>query len=603
MKRKKTIQKSLFIYFSLIIISVILIFVFFFYLYTSNILTRRASDAFQKLAYSISSQVDQEIRKMDTVSLNIAYSNLIKEYFTRYLDGDDDYKYEYSKSLVNLFISITGPLRTVEQINMYSFNGQMIGAGFLNQSLNLSLTDKAWFEPVLIQNGKKYISHPYNNSFFITDTKLKQNKYFISLYRVCFDKYGQKMGIIETAQDCQIIFGKIGNIMGNDLNSMHAYIFNENGQLIFPYRSIDKDNYAFYFDEIKSLKQENPLGSFSIYNPVTKEEEVVAYNRSDYTGWYVLVAQQAKQVLAPVNEFTVFTVMITVIMLASSLLLSFFLAGKLTNPIRRIHEAIQKIELHNLAFNNDYELSSSVDELEELNTAFQNMSNKLKQSLDELLMAKQQEMQARMLALQSQMNSHFIYNSLAIIGIMAEDNMNESIIKMCKDISFMLRYISADQLSTVPVKMELEYVQKYLECMQLRYGSNLHFSIDVDSNLQNVMIPKLSVQPLVENAIKHGTNIEPPWYIKVYGDVIGDRWQITVCDNGPGFSAKSFERFNKDKGQLSHDNFGDGEEIKGVGLINTFNRLKLTYREKMIFEIKNEPDGGASVTIGGSVDK
>jgi two-component system sensor histidine kinase YesM len=117
------------------------------------------------------------------------------------------------------------------------------------------------------------------------------------------------------------------------------------------------------------------------------------------------------------------------------------------------------------------------------------------------------------------------------------------------------------------------------------------------------MIPKLSVQPLVENAIKHGTNIEPPWYIKVYGDVIGDRWQITVCDNGPGFSAKSFERFNENKGQLSHDNFGDGEKIKGVGLINTFNRLKLTYREKMIFEIKNEPDGGASVTIGGSVDK
>ncbi|AEE97748.1 integral membrane sensor signal transduction histidine kinase [Mahella australiensis 50-1 BON] len=599
MRKKRTIQKSLFIYFSLIIISVILIFVFFFYIYTSNILTQRASDSFQKLAYSISAQVDQEIRKMDTVSLNIAYSNLIKGDFINYLNEDDGSKYEKSKSLMDLLISMMGPLRSVEQINMYGLDGQMVGAGFLNQSVKVVLNDKSWFNSVLGYGGLKYISLPYNNSFFIIDTNLKQKRYFISLYRMCFDKYGQKVAIIETAQDCDVVFGEVSNVLNSGADNMRAFIFNGDGQLMFPYRNIDKEDYAFYFDKINISGQNGLSGSFTVYNPNMKENEVVAYNRSDYTGWSVLVVQRAKQVLAPVKEFTALTVIITIIMLVSSLFLSFFTAGRLTNPIRRIHEAVQKTELSNLAFNNDFELNSSVDELEELNSAFQNMNNKLKQSLDELLMAKQEELQAKMLALQSQMNSHFLYNSLATIGIMAEEHMDESIITMCDDVSFMLRYVSSGQLSMVPIEMEIEYVQRYLECMQLRYGSNLHYFIDVDDEITRAEIPKLLVQPLVENALKHGTNVEPPWNIGVYGGVVDDHWQITVSDNGPGFEDDVIESFECEKKLAWQNNFENNSNSGGVGLLNTFNRLKLTYKENMVFEIRNRPDGGAEVTIGG----
>lgn len=601
MKKRRTIQESLFMYFSLIIISVILIFVFFFYIYTSNILTQRASDSFQKLSYSISAQVDQEIRKMDTVSLNIAYSNLIKGAFANYLKGNGSSKYENSKSLVDLLISMMGPLRSVEQINMYGLDGQMVGAGFLNQSINVALNNKAWFNTVLSYGGLKYISLPYNNSFFITDTNLKQSRYFISLYRICFDKYGQKVAVIETAQDCDVVFGEIGNIINSGADNVRVFIFNGEGQLMFPYRNIDEEDYAFYFDKINTSGSNALSGSFTVYNPNIKENEVVAYNRSDYTDWSVLVVQQAKQVLAPVNRFTVLTVMITAIMLISSLFLSFFTASRLTNPLRRIHEAVQKTELNNLALNNDFELNSSVDELEELNSAFQNMNNKLKQSLDELLMAKQEELQAKMLALQSQMNSHFLYNSLATIGIMAEEHMDESIITMCEDVSFMLRYVSSGQLSIVPVEMEIEYVEKYLECMQLRYGSNLRYSIDVADEIEKVEIPKLLVQPLVENALKHGTNVEPPWNISVYGRAADDHWYVTVSDNGPGFKAEVIESFEREKQLAWQNNFESNVNSVGVGLLNTFNRLKLTYKENMVFEIRNKADGGAEVTIGGFI--
>ena len=105
-----------------------------------------------------------------------------------------------------------------------------------------------------------------------------------------------------------------------------------------------------------------------------------------------------------------------------------------------------------------------------------------------------------------------------------------------------MRYITNTTETTVTLKDELDYVQKYLYCMKVRYQSSLNYSIHVDESLLSQPVPKLIIQPIVENAIRYGSNCAPPWNISITSMVTEGSWQIEVTDSGPGFTEEAKER-------------------------------------------------------------
>ncbi len=264
-----------------------------------------------------------------------------------------------------------------------------------------------------------------------------------------------------------------------------------------------------------------------------------------------------------------------------------------------MHYIIKKTNLETLGEESLQGLNSNINELEELNQSFYRMSRELKKAVDDLVIAKQREIEAKMLALQSQINPHFLRNSLTNISIMAEEGTTEPIITMCRNISSMLYYISSDSTSLVKIETEIDYIKRYLEVIKLRYGKNLRYSINIDGKIKEVKIPKLLIQPLIENAVRYGTNIEPPWFIEVNGNIIDEAWQITVRDNGPGFSEEKIEFLKREIEMIRHIDILP--DTKSMGLLNVFARLYLSYHEKAIFKIENNKNGGATVSIGGSI--
>ena len=124
-------------------------------------------------------------------------------------------------------------------------------------------------------------------------------------------------------------------------------------------------------------------------------------------------------------------------------------------------------------------------------------------------------MKARSMALQTQINPHFYYNTLSSIIVLAENGDSETVVKMCRNLSQIMRYITSTAETTVTLKDELDYVQKYLYCMKVRYQSSLNYSIHVDESLLSQPVPKLIIQPIVENAIRYGSNCAPPWNISI----------------------------------------------------------------------------------------
>lgn len=597
---KTTIQSIFFSSYFLLIIIVLVPIIFFFYFFTYRILTSRAMDSIQKLSVSISNQLDLEVRKMDTVSINIAYSNLVRDHFTSYLTRryDPTLRYRYSKTLMDIFVAISGPLITVQQINLYDFDGNMIGAGSFNGTMQVNLNKTSWYKKVILLEGRKYISTPYNNAFFAGD--FYKDRYFISLYRVYFNNFRERAGIIETVMDYNSIFTKIEDIIRLSSSEMKILVFNGENNLIYPISEKNK-GYDFYLQKLENLSSETKSGMAIVYNPNLKERELIAYTFSEYTGWRVILAQSIRLVMLPVSHFTRLVLVILIVLLVISLLLSFIMSRRVTEPIKRLHYIIRNTEIESLGLMNTPDLKSNIREIDELYNAFKKMGVKLKESMDNLFMAKQKEMEAKMLALQSQINPHFLRNCLANISIMAEEGTIDPIIVMCKNISHMLHYVSADSNSIVPLEVEIEYIKRYLECIKLRYGENLNYEIKIDERMKNIKIPKLLVQPLVENAVKYGTNVEPPWFIEIRGTIVNNQWKIDIKDNGPGFSIEELERINKKISEIKNNRSVSEEDTK-VGILNVFTRLFLRYQSSLIFEIKNSPSGGSLVTIGGTIN-
>ena len=208
-----------------------------------------------------------------------------------------------------------------------------------------------------------------------------------------------------------------------------------------------------------------------------------------------------------------------------------------------------------------------------------------------------------MLALQSQMNPHFRYNSLATLSAMAEEGMTSEISQMCMDITAILRYISSNKQTVSTLEDELEHAIRYLNCLKLRFGDALTFDVDVEDEMLEITMPKLCIQLLVENAVKFTTqSTPPPWHITIEGFMDRTEWCVSVKDNGTGFSREVIDSLQEKINEIRKSGLLPSLELDGMGLMNIYIRFYLTYHAVFIFNLGNLPEGGAIVTIGGKIN-
>ena len=611
----KTLQVNLFISYSSFFIITLFAIAIVFYSFFSNYTTEKVSEQQGQLCMSISNSLDEEVKKMDTTSMNIVYSNLIKDHFQKYLSLSSStpesnisvYSERYSniRSLIDVIMAILGPFQTVSQANIYDFNGNMIGAGLFNGEVSVDLNKMPWYNKTQSLNGAKYISVP-SHIQLLDSANFKQfeNHEFISTSRTYSDSNYNKQGIVEVVQDCETVFKYINDIKKTSKN-LQIYVFNSEGSYVYPYDNKNASTGAYY----ENIIQKNKLSALSIHNvksPTDNSKQAMTYTISDYSGWSIIVVQSQKVIFSSLINFTSTFIFLSILILFMILLLSYVVSRKVTVPLRNLRHALKNMNIDELSSpnsNEPYMDNNTLNEIEHLNKTFNNMYQKLGRSLNELLIAKSEEMNAKLLAMQSQMNPHFLYNNLANISVMAEEGMNKEIVSMCHDISYMLRYISTGSKNGIDLSSEIDYTEKYLNCMKIRYEENLKYEITIEDEMMDIIVPKLLIQPLVENSIKYGLNSPPPWNISVHGYLANEKWYLTISDSGLGFDPVLIDKFKEL--MASPNDFSDLPDLNigGMGLINICIRLKLMYKEKALFTITNLPGGGATILISGLIRK
>lgn len=279
------------------------------------------------------------------------------------------------------------------------------------------------------------------------------------------------------------------------------------------------------------------------------------------------------------------------------------LTQELVSPIMYIHKKMTNLDLQKLNEIQNIKIEGNIKELIELDDAFEQMCRQLKESKDKLELSYVKEVQSKLLAMQSQMNPHFLFNVLSIIKIMGMEADRQEIVEVCTELSMMLRYVSSSDSSLVKIRQEKEYTLNYLKLMSVRFQEYLEYEVDIPEAMNQIKLPRLVLQPLVENSIKYITEIRPPWKIKVKGWVDENKWYLSVQDNGPGMDEEKEKELKRNmKKSLIEQNY-EKSEIGGMGILNIYSRLVLVYGEDADLRIENKVESGLLVVIGGALDE
>lgn len=289
------------------------------------------------------------------------------------------------------------------------------------------------------------------------------------------------------------------------------------------------------------------------------------------------------------------------VMFACCLILISIWSYKLTQPIRELRKMIEHTNLENLDVQN-VQTSYGLDEVEMLADSYQAMTERLSQAVSNEKKSMMLQMQAQFDTLQAQINPHFLYNVLNIISSRGIEDEDDMICDMCGALASMLRYSTNNKERYARVDSEIQYLDNYLYLLKARYGDKIRFSITMDPEVRNQILPKMTLHQFIENTLNHGYNhTDQTMEICVVGKMYEDRWEICVRDNGEGFDREKLkeltEKFRKVRERIKTRSGNMELEIGGMGLINTYARCFLLYSDDLIFSIENL-SRGVEVKIG-----
>ena len=590
MKLFRTIRGRLFLCYTSILLVVLFTCFLLYAQYTSSLLESRASESLQQLSTNLGQNLDILIQGMDDTADRLVSSAILKDLFYETPRNSSE-AFRRQQEITEMLFTITAS-SLKPTIHMVGMDGRMIQHGSRMDVDTLgedAMSRLTWMEKCLEAEGRTVLIPPREHEW---DENVGVVFSVCRAFNASFGSpYDAVAEVVLPYSSISSLIESVVQTSGKSLVKISAYVFDQEGNQIYPY---DQEIPASFYQSV--AKQTERTGTLDI--PVEGENQISAFYRSPNSELTVMLCETERELLEPVISFRNRLFLLGFLTLILTTIASALLSKQLTKPIRSIQQAISKLELNTLQPGALPSHSGSPYELDKLHHAYVDMVERLEQSLDETVAARSREIEARLLALQSQMNPHFLYNAMTIISIKAENSGAEEVVEMCDTLSEMLRYISKDSPAPVTLGEEIRYLQQYLYLMSCRYPDCFTAEIRIPAEMNAISIPKLLIQPLVENSFKHGFSNPPPWKLSVSGALHGSTWEITVTDNGVGFSSEALEKLAHLPGSTDHSAIPLIQDH--IGLENIYHRLRLLYKSHVAFSVKNLPGGGCSVTIGGT---
>ncbi len=316
------------------------------------------------------------------------------------------------------------------------------------------------------------------------------------------------------------------------------------------------------------------------------QSDIQKYIYDEATNMEKLRVEVATSLLSTIRILVV-TLIITILVIV---FLSKRLAERITTPITELSEVTEKFAGGD--FSVSYHTDSN-DEMDTLAKSFNSMVKEIETLVNDIHKEQENAKDAELRLLQEQINPHFLYNTLDAIIWMTEAGENQKAIQIIQELSSFFRISLSKGQSEITISNEREHVKSYLEIQRYRYQDIMDYEIDFNEDILDYHIQKLTLQPIVENALYHGIkNKRGKGLIKVTGRSEGDDILFTVEDNGIGMKPDELERLRS----LIIGNISDDDQ-SGFGMANVEQRLEMLYGDKYGMTVESEYGIGTTVSV------
>lgn len=379
--------------------------------------------------------------------------------------------------------------------------------------------------------------------------------------------------------DIQQLFSKV-----NTKGEGYVYLTDSEGEII--YHPKQKVIYSNLMKENNKVAVTYEDGSHM--ETFDGEKRAVVVKTVGYTGWKIVSVTPIKEIAINLKQFRFFTVIILAVSILVIIIGNIIVSEKVTNPIRKLEESVKDLENGDL--NIDIYTGGS-HEIQHLGRTITSMVNQMKILMDDIVKEQEEKRKSELDALQSQINPHFLYNTLDSIVWMVESERYPDAIAMVTALASLFRISLSKGKNIISIKDEIEHAKNYMEIQKVRFKDQFSITIDIDPKIEEYSTIKLIIQPLLENAIYYGVeSMRDEGMIAVKGYETENDIYIAVSDNGMGIPPE-------EQRLLLTDNTRARKRGSGIGLINVHQRIKLYFGEEYGLQIKSELDEGTTIII------
>lgn len=567
------IQTTIMIAFSIISALIILSMGIMMYWRFSDISEENIIENNQKLMEQTAESVENYLINMRQIS-DAAYYYVIKE---NDLSGNID---EIHKGMNLLYEANKDKLRSIAVYNKY---GSLMAAEPVStQKEEPDVTKQEWFIQAMNRMENIHFSTPHVQNLF--DDGTYRYYWVISASRVVELTNGteSQTGVLLVDMDYSGISRMMEQINASG-NGQYYYLCDGNGNIIYHPHQVQLDNGMQSESSVKAAASDEKI--YDEYMEGVHRKVIV--NSISYTGWKLVGVMPYSIFTTRMADIKQFVLVVSLLMAMMLELINQVVSVRISSPIMKLNNSVNKYE-------EGKEPHIYIGGSEEIRHLGKSIQESYKQNLSlmkRVVWEQNERRKSELDVLQSQINPHFLYNTLDSITWMIEGEKNEEAAFMITQLAKLFRISLSKGHTIISIRDELQHAQSYMNIQKIRYKNKFEVVFDIDPEILDHCVVKLVLQPILENAINYGIReMDGCGIINVCGKKADDRIILSVSDNGMGIPDDEIGFWLKDTNRIR-------KRGSGVGLVNVNNRIKILFGGQYGLYIESELDEGTTVYI------
>ncbi len=548
---------------------------------TRYIMERSAITNIRNAQASIESSLSKAIRDISLQLSHLVYVNdgEVMELASGMDSGDQQQRYDSRNRLSEVFRVAMVPSQDTISAMFYLKDGCSV---YLKDEIRIPkeiMEQEAWYRQALAGPNVVSVGAFDTSRQNLTYSRLKSGE-FVLAAAFSPDYQADRSGKMEMVSLFSVTHvGEVIRGFNRDEQLGTTFILDSSGSLIFA-----GDRYQEASRLLKGLTSKEAgvyKTAFDAQGNGRRQGYTIVVSDVEENGWKIVSCVRTARLTASYNQVTLASILVISLLFLLFYLFSRYFLGQIITPLHTVVEGMKEMEEGNLTVHVE---PAGQSEIRTMIHSFNRMVRELKASIEENEQVQQKKHQAEVRALQSQINPHFLVNTLNSIRFMAQVSKFDGIRKMAEALIKILSCSFRGSISFYTVREELDVLDSYLYLMKIRYSDGFEVVYDIDETCLDCKVPRLILQPIVENSIVHGLaeKEDDIGHLTVRLKASGDSLIFTVEDDGRGMTEEEIRQLITPRERVEGDN-------TSIGVENVLSRLKLNFGSRYGIRMESQP--------------